>query len=153
MRRRKEKFAKLKIIIHADIQGVRCPAHIMHNCIQMSADTLDCDIEVILFKIYSYFSMYTVRNEELKEFCNFVDTEYQVLLSQSKTRWLLLFPCVECILKMFDAFKFNFLSIEKPPQLLKFFENPLSETYLYFLHSQLVVFDSEKNRNRKEQCY
>ncbi len=72
-------------------------------------------MKIDLFKIYSYFSIYTVRNEELKEFCDFVDTEYKVLLSHSKTLWLSLFPCVDRILKMFDALKSYFLSIEKPP--------------------------------------
>ncbi len=85
MRRRRENvFAKLKIIIHVDIQSVGCTTHIMHTCTQMAADTLDCDIEVIVFKIYSYFSIYTVRNEQLGEFCDFVDTEYKVLLSTQK---------------------------------------------------------------------
>ncbi len=133
MRRRKENvFAKMKIIIHADVQDVGCPVHIMHDCIQTAAGTLDYDIEVIVFKIYSYFSIYTVQNEKLKEFCDFVDTEHEVLLSHSKTRWLSLFPYVERILKMFDALKSYFLSIEKPQQVLKFFENlPVKHIYIF----------------------
>lgn len=149
-RGKKNVFEKLRTKINPDIQGIGCPAHILHNCIQSGSVLLNCDLEVIVFKIYSYFSIYTVRNEKLKGFCNFVETEYKVLLSHSKTRWLSLFPCVERILKMFDALKSYFLSIEKAPKvLLEFFQNPLSEAYLYFLHSQLAVFDANIRKIEK----
>ncbi len=53
---------------------------------------------------------------------------------------------------MFDAVKSYFLSIEKPPQVqLKFLENLLSETYLYFLHSQWVVFDTGIRKIKTEK--
>ena len=53
---------------------------------------MDVDIDNIIFKIYQYFHIYTVRTEQLKEYCDLVDIEYRKLLSHSKTRWLSLFP-------------------------------------------------------------
>jgi hypothetical protein len=130
-------FAKLKEDLGTDIEGIGCPAHILNNALQTSADQLSCDIDQIVFKIFSYFSIYTVRTERLKEFCEFVNVEYRTLLSYSKTRWLSLLPAVERILKLFDALKSFFLSEEKAPKtLLDFFNNSLSEAYLWFIHSE-----------------
>ena len=94
-------------------------------------------------KIFNYFSIYTVRTEALKEFCDYVEINYQPLLNHSKTRWLSLFPAVERLLKLFPALKEYFLSQNQPPYILKtFFENPYSEAYLWFTHSLMSVFQS-----------
>ncbi|GAA6081779.1 uncharacterized protein LOC113450575, partial [Tachysurus ichikawai] len=45
-----------------------CPAHILNNCVHHGADTLDVDIEHIIFKIYQHFHIYTVCTESLKEY-------------------------------------------------------------------------------------
>jgi hypothetical protein len=67
----------------------------MHNTIQTAADRLSCDIECVIVKIFTYFSIYTVTVEGLKEFCAFVGIQYQNVLSNLKTRWISLFPAVE----------------------------------------------------------
>lgn len=42
---------------------------------------------------------------------------------------------------MFDALKDFFLNEDKAPKILvQFFSNPLSEAYLWFIHSQLNTF-------------
>lgn len=118
------------------IEGSGCPAHIVNNCIQHAVDCLPVDIEHILFKIYGHFSIYTVRVETLKEFCSFVELNYKQILSHSKTRWLSLYPVINRTLQMYDALKSYFLSIDRPPMILKsFFANPLNEAYLMFVHS------------------
>lgn len=72
--------------------------------------------------------MYTVRTEELKDYCEFVAVEYRQLLYHSKTRWLSLFPGNQRLLQMLPALKSFFLSQEKPPTVIRnFFENDLSE--------------------------
>lgn len=134
-------FKKLKTTLHGGIEGVGCPAHILHNSICTAADRLSCDIEGIIVKLFSYFSIYTVRTERLKEFCEMVDVEYGTILAHSKTRWLSLMPAIERILKLFDALKDFFLNEKKAPNiLLTFFNNPLSEAYLWFVHSQFNIF-------------
>ena len=75
--------------------------------------------------------------------------EYHYLLSHSKTRWLSLFPGINRLIEMFPALKAYFLSIEKPPMVLKaFFENELSELYLLHLQSFVSTFDAEVNATK-----
>jgi hypothetical protein len=113
------------------IEGSGCSAHVLNNSIQHAVDSMDINIEQVLFKIYQYFSIYTVRVESLKGFCAFVEIEYRKMLSFSKTRWLSLHPAINRVLEMFPALKSYFLSQDKPPVILKqLFENPLSEGYL-----------------------
>ncbi|XP_043939312.1 uncharacterized protein LOC122811502 [Protopterus annectens] len=134
-------FTKLTTNLHGGIEGVGCPAYVLHNCICAAADRLSCDIEGIVVKLFSYFSIYAVRTERLKDFCERVDVEFGTILAYSKTRWLSLMPAIERILKLFDALKDFFLNKEKAPKiLLTFFNNPLSEAYLWFIHSQLSIF-------------
>ena len=115
----------------------------LNNCVHHAIETLDVDIESIIFKIYQYFHIYTVRTEELKGYCEFVDIEYKVLLSHSKTRWLSLFPGITRMIEMFPALKSFFLSQSKPPTIIKkFFENELSEIYLQHIQSLMSVFHS-----------
>lgn len=134
-------LVKLQSSLDKAIIGIGCGAHIIHNAIKSAADGLPIDYECIIVKIYSFFYIYTVRVEALKEFCTESETEYQKMLGYSKTRWLALMPAIERVLKMYQSLKNYFLSIEKCPQILKtFFENPASELWLYFLHGQSASF-------------
>ena len=101
--------------------GVNCAAHILNNCMKAATDCLPIDVEVITVKIFSFFYIYTVRVEKLKEICENVDVHYQNLLGYSKTRWLALRPAIERILKFFKTLKTYFLSQEKCPSLIKQF--------------------------------
>jgi hypothetical protein len=85
--------------------GIGCGAHIIHNAIKTAADCLPVDFECIIVKIYSFFYIYSVCVEALKEFCNEANTEYKKLLGYSKTRWLALMPALERVLKMFQPLK------------------------------------------------
>lgn len=50
-------------------------------------------------------------------------------------------PALERILKMFQPLKSYFLSIDKCPNILKkFFVDPSSELWLYFMHAQAATF-------------
>jgi hypothetical protein len=84
----------------------------LHNALQTSADVLPTDVEAIVNKIFQYFHIYTVRVEELKEFCDVVDVEYKQILGSVKTRWLSLQPAIARVITMFPALKSNFLSQE-----------------------------------------
>lgn len=134
-------FTHLKTFLGRDINGIGCPAHICNNSIHFAMDHLEVDIDSIMFKIYKYFSIYTVRVESLREICDNVEVDFKILLSHSKTRWLSLFPVIERVLKMYHPLKSYFLSIESPPVALKtFFEDPLNEALLFFVHSLAAVF-------------
>ena len=69
---------------------------------------MNIDIENNIDKMYQYFSIYTVRTEQLKEYCEFGNCEYKRLLSHRKTRWLSLFPVISKMLEMFSAMKSYF---------------------------------------------
>lgn len=147
-------FTNLKNNLNKELVGIGCPAHILHNSIHHGVDQLDnIDIDSIVLKIFNYFSIYTVRTEKLKEFCDFVNINYRNLLYHSKTRWLSLFPAINRILQMYPSLKSFFLSEKQPPKAIKsFFENDFSEIYLWFIHSLMYIFhkkmeliEAEKN--------
>lgn len=145
-------FTRLKESLEKEnLIGVGCPAHIMHNSLRNGVDLMKLDIESIILKIFNYFSVYTVRTESLKEFCEYVEINYQPLLRHSKTRWLSLFPCVEGILKLYPALKEYFLSQRTTPYLIKsFFENTTSEAYLWFTHSLMSIYQANLAKIEEE---
>jgi hypothetical protein len=72
---------------------------------------LDVDIKYIIFKISQYFHIYTVRSEQLKEYCDFVDIEYKKkLISHSTSRWLSLCPSSSRMIHIFPALTSFFVS-------------------------------------------
>uniref|UniRef100_A0A8B9KYY9 DUF4371 domain-containing protein n=1 Tax=Astyanax mexicanus TaxID=7994 RepID=A0A8B9KYY9_ASTMX len=148
----KNVFANLKKSLqNTALIGVGLPAHNLNNCVHHGADTLDLDIEQIIFKIYHHFNIYTVRTENLKKYCEFADVNYRALLSHSKTRWLSLFPGIERLLQMYPALKAFFLSQDRPPvQIKTFFEDEFSEIYLWQMHSLMSVFQSNIQEMERE---
>nr|XP_014350559.1 PREDICTED: uncharacterized protein LOC106705510 [Latimeria chalumnae] len=86
---------KPKAATGRDVARIGCTAHIMHNAIQTAADVLPVDVECITVKIYKYFYIYTVRVQQLKEFCDFVEITYKDLFGHCATRWLSLLSAVE----------------------------------------------------------
>ena len=134
-------FAKLKKILNPSLIGIGCSAHVLNNCIHHGSERMNIDIKNNIKKIYQYFSIYTVRTEQLKEYCEFANCEYMRLLSRSKTRWLSLFPGISRLLEMFSPLKSYFLSQEHPPILIKrLFENEMSQLYLWHMHSLMSMF-------------
>ena len=123
-----------------------CSAHIVHNTLKFALENLNVDIENIVLKIYSHFSMPAKRRETLKEFYIFVETEIEILLLW----WLSLHPCIERILLSWKALSSYFLSrpVECSKQLLKFLmidnestEIPrLIEMYLIFSQHVMEIF-------------
>ncbi|KAL4126194.1 hypothetical protein QTP88_010420 [Uroleucon formosanum] len=73
-------YAKLNTSLGRTLIGIGCGAHIIHNAVKTAADCLPVDFECIIVKIYSFFYIYSVRVEALKEFCNAANTEYKQLL-------------------------------------------------------------------------
>jgi hypothetical protein len=63
-------YAKLNTSLGRTLLGIGCGAHIIHNAIKIAADCLPVNFECIIVKTYSFFYIYSVRVEALKEFCN-----------------------------------------------------------------------------------
>lgn len=145
-------FTKLQEALGKKIAGIGCGDHILNNAIHYSFEFMNVDIDSILFKIHKYFSIYTVRVESLKEFCEEADVNFRELLSHSKTRFLSIFPGVERVLKLYEPLKNYFLSLPTPPVVLQaFFENPLSEAILFFVHSLAFLFHCSAAKMEREE--
>ena len=99
--------------------GVGCAEHLIHNALQTSADMLPVDVESIINNIFQHFHIFTVRVEELKTFCNFVEVDYKPVLGSVKTKWLSLLSALVRTIEMFDGLKSYFLLQEKKPQNLE----------------------------------
>lgn len=136
--------AMLEKKLKRQIMSIGCGAHIMHNAMSSAANKIiPIDIENIVYKIYQHFSIYTLRTEKLREFCNFIGVQYKKLLYHSKTRWLSLAPCTERILFLFDAIKSYFLSEDNVPLVLyNFFSNNTVEFWLLFMQPQMELFNA-----------
>lgn len=118
-----------------------CPAHLLSNCIQHGADSLDVDLQSLIWKICTYVSVYTVCSEPLKDL-EFAKREYRRLLHHARMPWLLLLPAITRLLQVFPALKSFFLSLSHPRFAIRtFFEDNFSEIYLQHMASQVAVFD------------
>ncbi|XP_051883018.1 uncharacterized protein LOC127576542 isoform X1 [Pristis pectinata] len=146
-------WRKLQVKLGREMFSIGCGTHIVHNCLQTAADCLPLDVECFAVKVYKYFHVYTVRIEELKDFCRFVSLEYSKLLEQGSARFLSLGPALDRILLIFEGLKIYFLSQEKCPTLLKYmFNDPCTKLWLAFASKQIAVFQKaveviEKNES------
>ncbi|GAB0202178.1 hypothetical protein GRJ2_002683400 [Grus japonensis] len=119
-----------------------CPVHLLSNCIQHGADSLEVDLQSLIWKIYTYVSVYAVCTEPLKDFLEFAKREYRRLLHHARMPWLLLLPAITRLLQVFPALKSFFLSLSHPPFAIRtFFEDAFSEIYLQHMASQVAIFD------------
>ncbi|BFZ18203.1 hypothetical protein BsWGS_21242 [Bradybaena similaris] len=144
-------LAELRGSLDRQIIGVGCAAHIVHNAVQTAVDILPIDFQAILGKIVQYFRTFTVRVEELENFCNFVGTEYDTVLGKSKTRWLSLEPALTRFIDMYEPLKSYFLSQDRCPHILFcFFNDRTSFIYLLFLKTQLKLFSQATMEIEKE---
>lgn len=68
--------------------GIGYACHIAHNGLKTACDSLPIDIECIIVKIYSYFHIYTVRIERLKNICADIEgLDYSQLLGYASSRF------------------------------------------------------------------
>jgi len=117
-------FTKLKETLNRDILGMGCYAILF--IIQCASDCLPIDVESKVCKMFSFFHIYTVRVENLKEYCDFADVQYKDLLSfKNKVAFCFsVFPAIERIISILDGLKSYFLPQNNCPNALKiFFEN------------------------------
>jgi hypothetical protein len=59
---------------------------IFYSTVQAATDFLPADVEMIIYKIYLYLKSYTVRVETLKEFCGFIEREFEMMFGYAQTR-------------------------------------------------------------------
>ncbi|KAM3620103.1 uncharacterized protein V6R79_018367 [Siganus canaliculatus] len=129
------------------ILKANCPAHIAHNACKHACDQLSVDIQSIVIKIYSHFSVSASRREQLRAFFAFVDVEWREILQHVCTRWLSLHPAVDRLHQSWPALTSYFRSLGEtcPVALRRTFEGEEKtaavEIYLCFFHNVGCVFD------------
>ncbi|KAL6466103.1 hypothetical protein MHYP_G00262360 [Metynnis hypsauchen] len=142
------------IQLKADNSGIikaNCMAHIVHNCAKHAGDMLNVDIDFVVNKIFSHFSVSAQRTEELKAVFAFVEEDFHVVRRHVPTRWLSLWPAVQRLHDSWAVIKSYFLSLGEDQcpkalwQLLKMDQDsegqPLElQAYLAFLNNVLKIF-------------
>jgi hypothetical protein len=124
-----------------NIQGKGCappPPHILHNELQTKSDVPLIDVVATVNTILLYFHIQTLRKEELKQHCDFVDIKCKQILGCVKTMWLSFELAITRVTSMFPALRSYFLFQEKNPTMLKkIFNNPVSKFWINSFESQM----------------
>ena len=155
-------FTKLRQSNSQILRG-NCHAHIVHNTVKHALDKLSVDVENIVLKVYGHFSISAKRRETLKEFCEFVDVEFQEVLRHVVTRWLSLNPAISRLLGNWIALKSYFMSLgdECPQRLVQLLRLPkeaagvedeadVVEVYLLFCNNVLTLFEEVVKRLERD---
>nr|XP_006110510.1 uncharacterized protein LOC102461747 [Pelodiscus sinensis]XP_006110511.1 uncharacterized protein LOC102461747 [Pelodiscus sinensis]XP_006110513.1 uncharacterized protein LOC102461747 [Pelodiscus sinensis]XP_025035684.1 uncharacterized protein LOC102461747 [Pelodiscus sinensis] len=87
-----------------------CSAQIVHDTAKHGLKKLPYDIEYLVFKVFSEFASSAKNISELKEFFDFMETEYSEILHQVPKRFVALFAAVDRLLKNWPALKSYFVS-------------------------------------------
>lgn len=126
-----------------------CCAHIVHNTCKIGMNALSLDIEMLIIKLYNYFSSSAKRVSQLKDFFDFVNQEYSTLLRHVPTRWLSLKPAIDRLLQNLPAVISFFSSADDCPLFIQkhLLGEPDSEKqklvvelYLHFCHHLTEMF-------------
>ncbi|KAG6926940.1 hypothetical protein G0U57_010766 [Chelydra serpentina] len=133
-----------------------CSAHIVHNTAKRGLNMLSYDVEYLVIKVFSEFSSSAKNISELKEFSDFVETEYSEILHQVPKRFLTLFTAVDRLLKNWPALKYYFVNkgkedvsrtiwaflAEQEDRVSDVETITLPELYIYFVHNVMSQFNN-----------
>jgi hypothetical protein len=126
-----------------------CNCHVLHNTAKHALITLPFDIENLVLKMFSHFSISAKRVSDLKSCYNYTDNEFQKMKKHSTTRWLTLLPAINCIINNMNELKSYFVGIgteECPPIINEFVWSEaqnnvnISELYLHFSSHFMDLF-------------
>ncbi|KAK5647840.1 hypothetical protein RI129_002732 [Pyrocoelia pectoralis] len=133
----------------SDLIKENCRAHIVHNSVKHAMSCLNYDIENIILKIYSHFSVSACRREELKTFVALAEGEFHEIKRHIRTRWLSLLPAIDTILLNWTPICNYFVSmdvdcpmvIQNLLMLDREIENNVVHCYLLYASQILIVFN------------
>jgi hypothetical protein len=138
------------LIENADVNKSNCHPHMIGNAAKHACQQLEFDIENFLMKTFGHFSVSAKRRQSLIEVYEFCDFEFKEILRHVPTRWLSLLPCIDRVLRSWDALsKYYIDRIKKlPKQIYKAWhlnedstEIPEKvELYLLFASQALELF-------------
>nr|XP_032636485.1 uncharacterized protein LOC116824950 isoform X1 [Chelonoidis abingdonii] len=132
-----------------------CSTHIVHNMVKHGLKMLSYDVENLVIKVFSEFSSCANNISELKEFLDFMETEYSEILCHVPTRFLTLFTAVDRLLKNWPALKSYFVSkgeetvscaiwvfLSEQEDTVSDDDITLPELYIYFVHNMMSQFNN-----------
>ena len=93
------------------IVKANCNCHVLHNTINFAMLKLPLDIENLILKIYSHFSISAKRVDQLKSCYEFADKEFECLKRHVTTRWLTFYPAICRLLDHISPIKSYFISV------------------------------------------
>ncbi|XP_047517164.1 uncharacterized protein LOC125057485 [Pieris napi] len=146
-------YTNIKKEVPILIKG-NCHAHIIHNTVKHAMGYLICDIENIVLKIYSHFSVSACRRDDLKKIVTMVDGEFHEIKRHIGTRWLSLLPAVDTLLLNWEPICNYFISLGDNcaiiiQELLKLSDHQdreVVEIYLHFTSHMLNIFNKTIKR-------
>ncbi|KAI2797968.1 hypothetical protein BLOT_013878 [Blomia tropicalis] len=127
--------------LDSPIIGIGCGAHILNNAIQYAVGRCPFKIKTFLSQVYVYFSISTIRNQKLLNFCEIVGEEYKTILGFSPTRWLSMSSASRRIDEMYEALKLEFLELDSSEFLCKYFLKKSTRIWIKFLYYQSSQFE------------
>jgi hypothetical protein len=131
-------FALLRKEIPA-IACVKCSCHMVHLSASKACLELPRSVDDLLRNVGSQFSRSPARQQKLKEFQEFFQTDIHKILNPAITRWLSLKACVDRVLEQFEPLKAYFrMVVLKDPSvttdsILATMENQFTRIYLEFI--------------------
>ena len=120
--------------LDSPIIGIGCGAHILNNAIQYAVGRCPFKIKTFLSQVYVYFSISTIRNQKLLNFCEIVGEEYKTILGFSPTRWLSMSSALRRIDEMYEALKLEYLELDSSEYLFKYFSKKSTRIWIKFLY-------------------
>ena len=120
----------------------KCVCHIAATCSSHAATAIPDDVEQLVHQLWAYFSVSSVRQENLNLFNEFLTVEPLKLLKPCQTRWLSLEMCVCRILSQWDRLVPFFDSVaDSQAKAVRKRLTPVSKLYLSFLQATLPLFN------------
>jgi len=126
-----------------------CNAHVLHNTIKYALLHLPFDVENLVLKVYSHFSVSAKRVQELKSCYEFTENEFENMKRHVVTRWLSLYPAVIRIIDNLKPLKSHFIGsgTDNCPQIINdlvwsetYHEMTIFELYLHFSVQIMKIF-------------
>jgi len=137
------------------IMKANCNCHVIHNAARYACKTLKFDVENLVLKVYSEFSVSAKRSSEVLACFEFLDMNPDGVLRHVVTRWLSLFTAVDKLLSCWPAIKLYFINKGEddcPKVIWDFVKGDadglsddscpklsIPESYLFFVHHFMHV--------------
>ncbi|XP_074842584.1 uncharacterized protein LOC142009044 [Carettochelys insculpta] len=150
-------FVHLKQMLDLpNLVPTHCSTQIVHNTAKHGLRMLSYHVECLVLKVFSEVFALDENNGELKEFFDFMKTDYTEILRQVPKSFLALFTAIEKLLKNWPALKSYFVSkgeedvnctvwafLSEHKDIASNDETiTLPELYIYFVHNLMSQFTS-----------